>query len=187
MRNHYYCRSRSSGKYSLHSKFLWLGTIVFCSFLAFGGIILFRHSVDANNAVEENENIDEINLFQETEAPNRRSREEILLQNSNGGSQTVASREVEDYVFRHTIVSHLPNPAEGYYYEGWLLRESPFDFFSTGSMVKNADGTYALVWEGTRKKDYIDYARVIITLETNDGNTGPSTSHVLEGDFVSAN
>jgi len=141
MNKHYYCRTRCPAKRTLNSKYLWLGLIVLFAILAFGGIVLFRHKADAKKEIEETVDEVELNLFGATDAPSRRSREEILLQDPQGGSQTVASREVEDHIFRHTIVSYLSDPSEGYFYEGWLLRESPFDFFSTGSMVKNADGT----------------------------------------------
>lgn len=77
------------------------------------------------------------------------------------------------------IVATLPDPPVGYFYEGWLIRSKPFDFFSTGQLIQHADDLkWYLLWEDA--EDKTDYKKVVVTLEPNDGNAAPA-DHVLEG------
>ncbi len=82
---------------------------------------------------------------------------------------------------QHLIVATLPDPPVGYFYEGWLIRSKPFDFFSTGRMIQHADDLkwYLLYEEGEDKRDY---KKVVVTLEPEDGDPAPA-DHVLEGQF----
>ncbi|MFH1315317.1 MAG: hypothetical protein ABIH67_02860, partial [Candidatus Uhrbacteria bacterium] len=56
---------------------------------------------------------------------------------SGGSGSGTATREIEDNLYRHVVKAYLPEPGENNFYEGWLVRLSPFDFFSTGEMVHN--------------------------------------------------
>lgn len=151
--------------------------------LFFGGISWFRHQSNGP-VVEEMEEGDStvVSLVKNTQAPVRRDRQETSVYNVDHVGLAIASREVADHIFHHTIVAHLSDPAEGFHYQSWLVRDEPFDFFTTGSMVKNADGTFALVWDGSAGKDFEDYKQIVITLEKDGEDTGPST-HILEGAF----
>jgi len=107
----------------------------------------------------------------------------VELSDVSGGSGTgEAMREIEDGFYRHVVKAYLPEPNENQFYEGWLVRPSPFDYFSTGSMVHNESGEWVLEWFGEFGQDYSDYMRVVITLELDDGNSDPA-DHVLEGEF----
>ena len=158
---------------------------------AVGGIVWFRHQADqvhaqtaaqTANAQAPVDPVAQALATDDSVAPAGRDRQEITMHDPQGRWATVASREVDDHVFHHTIVAHLPDPPDGYYYACWLLRDIPYDYFSTGSMVRNADGTYALIWDGPLGKDFIDYNHVIITLEQTGGDPGPN-GHVMEGSF----
>ena len=101
----------------------------------------------------------------------------------NGTSTGSATREVQDGFYRHVAKAYLPEPGEEEFYEGWLVRPSPFDYFSTGNMVHNESGEWVLEWFGEFQKDYSAYTRVVITLEPlNDADPGPA-EHILEGEF----
>ena len=151
--------------------------------LFFLGLVWFRHQAESRNSLGEAsptaEGTDNINPS--VQAPARRDREEATLYNVDHVGLAVASREIQDHVFHHTVVAHLSPPPEGMHYEGWLLRDEPFDFFATGTMDANADGTYALVWDGPFNKDFKDYTKIVVTIE-RDGESGPNL-HVLEGEF----
>ena len=184
--NPYYYRGHRNSlgrrvKRGVFSSFL----LILAPVLILGGILWFRaHRPATDTTVETPENTI-VNLLEpgSDNAPVARSREETNLIDVRGGSSwAVASRQIEDSVFRHTIVASLPELAEGYTYEGWLLKEEPFTFFSTGTFQPNADGTFGLVFEGTRGKDYEEYTQVIVTLEPIDEDAAPA-EHVLEGEF----
>lgn len=90
-----------------------------------------------------------------------------------------ASSQYSDEGFQHIIVATLPNPPVGYFYEGWLIRSKPFDFFSTGRFIQQADDLkWYLLWQGSEDKG--DYRKVVITLEPEDGDAAPA-EHVMEG------
>jgi len=109
--------------------------------------------------------------------------DQIVLSDVSGGSGAgTATRQIEDGFFRHVAQGYMPVPREGYFYEGWLVRQSPFDFFSTGNMVQNESGEWVLEWFGEFGQDYADYPGVVITLEPDDGNPDPA-DHILEGEF----
>ncbi len=149
--------------------------------LFFAGLVWFRHQAKQVHEAEDMTGSNVVSLAETTEAPVRRDREEATLYNVDHVGLAVASREIQDHVFQHTVVAHLSPPGDGFHYEGWLLRNEPFDFFDTGTMDENADGTYALVWAGPFNKDFKDYTEVVVTIE-RDGDTGPNL-HVLEGEF----
>ena len=75
----------------------------------------------------------------------------------------------------------LPDLSNGDFYEGWLVRVSPFKFISTGKMEKIegvVDNTY--VNHFTSDIDYSDYKMYVLTLEPDDGDPAPA-DHILEG------
>lgn len=99
------------------------------------------------------------------------------------GGHGEATRFMEDGIFTHAVKATLPAiDRETHFYEGWLLRRVPFDFFSTGEMVTNDDGEFVLEWKGKEGDDFSDYPEVIITLEQYDDDPAPST-HYLNGEF----
>lgn len=133
--------------------------------------------------VLDEEVVDEANIAQDTtDVTVADDAAEILLAPMNDfrGSAT-ASSQFSDTGFQHVIVATLPDPPVGYYYEGWLIRSKPFDFFSTGRLIQHADDLkWYLVWE--QSEDNRDYRKVVVTLEPDDGNPAPA-EHVLEGVF----
>lgn len=109
-------------------------------------------------------------ISQETKIKSLTSSEEI-------GS---ATRGIDKGIFYHTVKVTLPSiDREKEYYEGWLLRQTPFDFFSTGEMVTNDDGDFVLEWAGTHD-NVDDYNQVVITREVRDSNVAPG-ERVAEG------
>ena len=109
---------------------------------------------------------------------------EATLRDVSGGSATgTAIREtVDGQLLLKTKASSLPPiDPEKESYEGWLVRQVPYDFVSVGSFVGNEDGTWGLEWAGAAGK-YDGYIRVVVTREPKDGNPDPS-GHVLEGEF----
>lgn len=93
-----------------------------------------------------------------------------------------ATRIFENDTFTHTVSATLREPAEGKFYEGWLVDKTPeLVFFSTGKLVKTG-GAYNL--EYTSKTNYEEYSDVVITEETEEnGLDGVPENHVLEGTF----
>jgi len=101
---------------------------------------------------------------------------------SGGSGSGIVTREIEDNFYRHVVKANLPDLNENNFYEGWLVRPSPFDYFSTGEMIHNESGEWVLEWFGEFGQDYSDYTQVVITIEARDNNPDPA-DHVLEGQF----
>ncbi len=113
-----------------------------------------------------------------------KDREAELVDVSGGSASGVAIRSTSDDRFSHSVKAVLPEiDREAFFYEGWLLRKVPFDFFSTGEMVTNSLGEFVLEWEGPLGENFNDYTKVVITLEARDGNPDPA-QHILEGEFT---
>ncbi len=141
-------------------------------------------SIPVSNPIVLDESVvDEANIAQDTtNVAISEGALETLLEPVVGthGSGTATS-EIADGRFQHVAVATLPEPPEGYFYEGWLIRSRPFDFFSTGRFIQHADDLkWYLVWDGPEDKR--DFKKVIVTLEPDDGDEAPS-EHVLEGAF----
>ena len=78
----------------------------------------------------------------------------------------------------HSVFTGLSDPRGDDFYEGWLVRQTPFAFISTGVLEKDAEGAYHNIWSSST--DYSDYSLYVLTLEPNDGNDAPA-DHILEG------
>ena len=105
----------------------------------------------------------------------------IELSDVSGGNATgQAWIVVEDgRTFHRVVAKDLPEIADDYFYEGWLVRPEPdFDFFSTGGMIfDETNDTWILDYEV--EGDRSDYSNVVITLEPDDGDPAPA-EHILE-------
>jgi hypothetical protein len=109
--------------------------------------------------------------------------EKAELADVTGGTASgIASRKYESGNFSHAVLADLPDPEEGGFYEGWLVRgkegDANFAYISTGIMSL-AKGGYML--EFGSATDYSDYSRVVITLEKV--NDKKPEKHILEGSF----
>ena len=99
------------------------------------------------------------------------------------GGSAIATRQLEKGIFFHTLKSHLPAiDRNHFFYEGWLVRQVPFDYFSTGELKTNNLGEFILKFQGDPKGDYKEYTQIVITLEVRDDNPDPN-EHILEGEF----
>lgn len=98
---------------------------------------------------------------------------------TGGGSFGLAYTQYEGGLF--TLIAKmggLPEPAEGYFYEGWLVRRGEdLSVVSTGKAVTSG------VWFGNvflSSTDLSDHDFFVLTLEPDDGNPAPA-EHILEG------
>ena len=96
------------------------------------------------------------------------------------GSGT-ATRQYDGSRFIHTVTANIGAPAEGKFYEGWLVRKIPFSIVSTGKLNKNGNA-YILTFSSA--DDLNNHPGVVITEETESmGLDGKPEAHVLEGSF----
>ncbi len=73
----------------------------------------------------------------------------------------------------------LPEPLNGDYYEGWVVRQGENEsVISTGRAEMADDGTYTNIFSAP--EDLTDHNLYVLTLEQDDGNEAPA-GHVLEG------
>ena len=91
----------------------------------------------------------------------------------------LSTRSFLDGKFKHMVKAKISDPAEGKFYEGWLVKGT--SFFSTGKLIKSGE-FYRLGFESD--DDSRDYKSIVITEETeSDGLDGKPETHVLEGEF----
>jgi hypothetical protein len=99
------------------------------------------------------------------------------LEDVSGGSSNGVG-----YVLRgngslyHYVEARLPRLAEGLLYEGWLVSESPLEFFSTGVM-EQVDDVFLL--EYMSEDERLGFNKIVITLETKIDAI--PEKHILEG------
>lgn len=152
------------------------------------GIYYFRFArdskVEGRDAVRASEDATVPAFTATIPGANGQDREAELVDVSGGTANGIATRGMENNVFTLAVKASLPEiDREKFFYEGWLVRKVPYDFFSTGEMVTNTLGEFVLEWAGEPGKNDNDFTEVIITLEVRDGNTAPA-QHVLEGEFT---
>ena len=103
--------------------------------------------------------------------------EKIELADVSGGdSSGIATRKFEDATFTHVVLADLPEPEEGKFYEGWLVKGE--EVVSTGRL-RVAKGGYLLEFESST--DYSDYKTVVVS-EEEIADATPE-KHILEGSF----
>lgn len=71
---------------------------------------------------------------------------------------------------------------EAFFYQVWLVRPIPYDFFALGEMITNDEGIFVLEWEGEEEKDFSAYVDVVVTRQEYGGSTDPLV-HIAEGTF----
>lgn len=84
----------------------------------------------------------------------------------------------EGIFYMNAIINSLPTPNGDDFYEGWLVRQDPFEFISTGVLDSEGNGVYTNVFESTT--DFTDFNQYVLTIEPNDGDPAPA-GHIVEG------
>ncbi|MBU1018192.1 hypothetical protein KKA33_04155 [Patescibacteria group bacterium] len=79
--------------------------------------------------------------------------------------------------YLRAILYYLPIPKDDSFYEGWIVRKSPFSVISTGK-AQLIDDRYVNIYRSAQ--DLTDHDFYVLTLEPNDGDPAPA-AHVLEG------
>ena len=85
-------------------------------------------------------------------------------------------------MFSQSVLADLPDPEEGKFYQGWLVRgEEGSDEYSIVSVgkLKLAKGGWSL--DFSERNDYSDYAKVLVSLEEKDDDVPEKV--ILEGGF----
>jgi hypothetical protein len=155
---------------------VWVGIVVI---VAAGVTVYFVFSGGDGSSVEV-ESVEQVSevVTEQTQDADAQEMANLVAVGTYDGSGT-ATRRITDSEFIHTVDAQIADPADGKFYEGWLVDGA--SFFSTGKLVKSGD-LYTL--EYTSDEDQSDYASVVITEETEvDGLDGNPEAHVLEGSF----
>jgi hypothetical protein len=125
---------------------------------------------------ESTENINEENILEtETEA----FMEQLYLaelEDVTGGD--AIGLATATYGEAYTLIAsfeNLPELEEGYFYEGWVVRNDPLSVVSTGEL-NGSENVYA------DADDLTDHTQYVLTIEPDDGDPAPA-DHVLQGTF----
>lgn len=105
---------------------------------------------------------------------------QAVLTDVAGGTATGTVQAASARGYRLSGEFTLPEPEEGYFYEGWLVRRFPLSVISTGSLEQESGSMYTNVY--TSAEDLSDYNQYVLTIEPDDGDPAPA-EHVLEGTF----
>lgn len=106
---------------------------------------------------------------------------EITLEAVNGFDATgTASRAFNEQTYTHEVIMQAPAPAEGKFYEGWVVGPS---IVSTGKLTDEGGNEWSLSFTST--EDLSNHNMVVITEETRaNGLDGIPETHVLDGSFA---
>ncbi len=100
---------------------------------------------------------------------------------ANGGSAGTAYRQGTPELPSYNVLVSLPAIAiEGDRYEIWMVKDGISDVKSVGMLDPRADGTWA---KSFTIADPLQYPNIIIMVEPNDGNSGPSGNIIAQGRF----
>lgn len=100
------------------------------------------------------------------------------LTDVSGGTATgTAGAYFEEGYTMFAEFKDLPHPEEGFFYEGWVVRQDPLSVISTGEATRSL-GDYSNTF--TSEIDLTDHDFYVLTLEPDDGNPDPA-DHILEG------
>ncbi len=105
---------------------------------------------------------------------------QATLTNVSGGTATGKAFLLrKDGKLLFTASSNLPDPKEGTFYEGWIVKKdtSPAQYEDTGKLKKQKDGSYEVSKEFD--ETYEGYDFVVITSEQADDQK--PEKHILEG------
>jgi hypothetical protein len=93
---------------------------------------------------------------------------------ANGVAQ---AHQFEDGYYLHTVNLNISPAPDGFFYEGWIVKGP--SVISTGHLSNYfSDSRHALRFESDI--DYTGHTKVVVTLESDDGNPAPDV-HVAEG------
>ncbi len=112
------------------------------------------------------------------------SRSATLYWQGTGEVVGEATRGEKDSAFYVELQTRLPEiDREAVYYQVWLLRKIPYDFFSAGEMVTDDEGNFILEWTAPdAQEDYATYSQIVITTNQFEGSSDPG-EHLVEGEF----
>lgn len=118
--------------------------------------------------------------FNENNSDSYSDSTELEAVNGYSGTAT-ATREFDGTEFSHTVTATTDPPAEGKFYEGWIVG-GPDGFISTGKLEQDEQQDWTLVFLSQENKQ--EYERIVITEETEaDGLDNKPETHVFEGSF----
>lgn len=183
---HYRCHQKNNSRLRLPLQIIAVGIL---ALIIFGAGLYYLRTNQNKNTAESTMNAAH-NPDNPTNPINPSSDNNTILPKQSTAIKSLSSnlevgtaeRGIENDILYHTINVTLPEiNRDTEFYEGWLVRQAPYDFFSTGEMVTDDDGDFVLEWAG-QHADIISYDHVIITREARDDNVAPS-AHVAEGGF----
>lgn len=104
--------------------------------------------------------------------------EEVSGVNTGGNAFGEASSGYNDGMFMlKASFVRLPDPGDGFFYEGWLVNLDEFNVISTGELRKEGD---MYIDEYVSERDYTDHKFYVLTIEPDDGDPAPA-AHIAEG------
>ena len=98
---------------------------------------------------------------------------------SSGAGGNVKASYLESGYLMVASFNDLPDPAAGYFYESWLIREGDDQDTINAGRAEKVNGSYVGAY--TSENDITDHDLFILTLEKNDEAKEPSKDRIFEG------
>ena len=99
---------------------------------------------------------------------------------AGSASGTAGASYIDDEYYLFAEFENLPTLENDFFYEGWVVKQSPLSVISTGKAI-NSNGAFTNKF--TSKDDLLDHTFYVLTLEPDDGDPAPAV-HVLEGTMI---
>jgi len=122
------------------------------------------------------EEVTEVNTIHDPEtviADQWESTLEDLTGGTASGTVTVIYSDVDRIYTLLASFENLPELEEGFFYEGWIIRDNDLSIVSTGAVSNNMN-IFSV------ENDYTDHLQYVLTLEPDDGDPAPA-EHILDG------
>jgi hypothetical protein len=173
-------------------KWIVISLIIIVVLIVFAGMYKFNYlanqkgyDVDGNK-IKNEEKITEKNIKPEAELEleAKFTYQGNLIDVSGGLASGIAQANFSEGIYDLLAeFKDLPEPQGTDFYEGWVVRKSPFAFISTGKAIKE-DGIYSNSF--STEKNYLEYDFYVLTIEPDDGDPAPD-KHILEGTMEEIN
>ena len=146
------------------------------------GFLFFRSTKDSMKPLVVNENGKEsmeksMTKDEPTTMENYQYSGSLTDVSGGNASGTANATFDENGYIAFATFENLPELEEGFFYEGWVVRNSPLDVISSGALEMDG-GNYINNFKS--ETDLTDHNFYVLTLEPDDGDPAPA-EHILEG------
>lgn len=155
-------------------------SIIFATAILFSACSNVAEQPEEEEMMEDQEEMEMEEADEEEEESNEITADLLPVEGNDTSAlgSVIAGFENGQYVLVASF-DQLDELEEGYFYEGWIVRNEPLSVVSTGPL-ETMESDWVNFYSSA--EDLTDHEKYILTLEPDDGDPAPA-EHVLEGTF----